>query len=122
MSGASAPRHSRKFRGIGQGSGDSTAAEWQAKGLDGEGRPVWRAAYVAMPVVPPAIATRFRPGQFIAIAVGGPQSGMIGRRSFSIHDVRPDHGGTVEFVFLPREPGAQWLGGCGGGGGPRRGG
>jgi len=69
-------------------------------------------AYVAMTVVAPAIATRFRPGQFIAIAVGGPQSGMLGRRSFSIHDVRPDHGGTVEFVFLPREPGAQWLADC----------
>src|ERR1700724_1964269 len=66
----------------------------------------------AMTVVAPAIATRFRPGQFIAIAVGGPQSGMLGRCSFSIHDVRPDHGGTVEFVFLPREPGAQWLADC----------
>ena len=69
-------------------------------------------AYVAMTVVAPAIATRFKPGQFIAIAVGGPQSGMLGRRSFSIHDVRPDHGGAVEFVFLPREPGAQWLADC----------
>jgi dihydroorotate dehydrogenase electron transfer subunit len=69
-------------------------------------------AYVAMTVVAPAIATRFRPGQFIAIAVGGPQSGMLGRRTFSVHDVRPDHGGTVEFVFLPREPGAQWLADC----------
>ncbi|MGH3164494.1 MAG: hypothetical protein ACRDN0_01200, partial [Trebonia sp.] len=29
-------------------------------------------AFVAMTVVAPAIATRFRPGQFIAIAVGGP--------------------------------------------------
>ena len=69
-------------------------------------------AYVAMTVVAPAIATRFRPGQFIAIAVGGPQSGMLARRTFSVHDVRPDHGGTVEFVFLPREPGAQWLADC----------
>src|SRR6201985_580211 len=69
-------------------------------------------AYVAMTVVAPAIATRFKPGQFVAIAVGGPQSGMIGRRSFSIHDVRPDHGGTVEVVSLPREPGAQWLADC----------
>ena len=40
-------------------------------------------AYVAMTVVAPAIATRFRPGQFIAIAVGGPQSGMLARRTFS---------------------------------------
>jgi dihydroorotate dehydrogenase electron transfer subunit len=69
-------------------------------------------AYVAMTVVAPAIATRFRPGQFIAVAVGGPQSSMLGRRAFSVHDVRPDHGGTVEFVFLPREPGAQWLADC----------
>src|ERR1700744_6312215 len=65
-----------------------------------------------MTVVAPAIATRFRPGQFIAIAVGGPSSSMLARRSFSIHDVRPDHGGTVEFVFLPSDPGAQWLADC----------
>jgi dihydroorotate dehydrogenase electron transfer subunit len=69
-------------------------------------------AYVAMTVVAPAIATRFRPGQFVAIAVGGPQSAMLARRTFSVHDVRPDHGGTVEFVFLPREPGTQWLAEC----------
>jgi dihydroorotate dehydrogenase electron transfer subunit len=69
-------------------------------------------AYVAMTVVAPAIATRFRPGQFIAVAVGGPQSAMLARRTFAVHDVRPDHGGTVEFVFLPREPGTQWLADC----------
>jgi dihydroorotate dehydrogenase electron transfer subunit len=69
-------------------------------------------AYVAMTVVAPAIATRFRPGQFIAVAVGGPSSSMLGRRTFSVHDVRPDHGGTVEFVFLAREPGTQWLADC----------
>ncbi|HEX4834223.1 MAG TPA: dihydroorotate dehydrogenase electron transfer subunit [Trebonia sp.] len=69
-------------------------------------------AFVAMTVVAPAIATKFRPGQFLAVAVGGPESGMLARRAFSIHDVRPDHGGTVEFVFLPREPGSQWLAEC----------
>jgi dihydroorotate dehydrogenase electron transfer subunit len=69
-------------------------------------------AYVAMTVVAPAIATRYRPGQFLAIAVGGPETGMLSRRTFSIHDMRPDHGGTVEFVFLAREPGAQWLADC----------
>jgi len=31
-------------------------------------------AYTAMTLVAPGIATRFRPGQFIAIAVGGPQT------------------------------------------------
>ena len=69
-------------------------------------------AYMAMTMVAPAIATRFRPGQFIAIAVGVPQSSMLARRTFSVHDVRPDHGGTVEFVFLAREPGTQWLADC----------
>jgi dihydroorotate dehydrogenase electron transfer subunit len=69
-------------------------------------------AYVAMTVVAPAIATKFRPGQFVAVAVGGPSTGMLARRTFSVHDVRPDHGGTVEFVFLPSEPGAEWLADC----------
>ena len=36
---------------------------------------------------------------------------MLARRTFSVHDVRPDHGGTVEFV-LPREPGTEWLADC----------
>ena len=69
-------------------------------------------AYVAMTVVAPAIATKFRPGQFVAVAVGGPSTAMLARRTFSVHDVRPDHGGTVEFVFLPREPGTEWLADC----------
>jgi dihydroorotate dehydrogenase electron transfer subunit len=68
-------------------------------------------AYHAMTVVAPAIAARFRPGQFIAIAVGGPESAMLLRRAFSIHDVRPDHGGTVEFVFAANGPGTRWLAG-----------
>src|ERR1700727_302080 len=89
---------------------ESGAAPGQVRGTGLTGRRP--DAYVAMTVVAPAIATRFRPGQFVAIAVGGPQSGMLGRRTFSIHDVRPDHDGTVEFVFLPREPGAQWLADC----------
>ena len=34
---------------------------------------------------------------------------MLGRRAFAVHDVRPDHGGTVEFVFEARGPGTRWL-------------
>src|SRR6266487_3740863 len=56
-------------------------------------------AYHAMTLVAPGIAARFKPGQFVAIAVGGPDTSMVARRAFSIHDVRPDHGGTVEFIF-----------------------
>lgn len=66
-------------------------------------------AYYAMTVVAPGIAARFRPGQFVAVAVGGPETAMLLRRAFSIHDVRPDHGGTVEFVFAVVGPGTQWL-------------
>lgn len=66
-------------------------------------------AYYAMTVVAPAIAARFRPGQFVAVAVGGPETSMLLRRAFSIHGVRPDHGGTVEFVFAVVGPGTRWL-------------
>jgi dihydroorotate dehydrogenase electron transfer subunit len=69
-------------------------------------------AYHAMTVVAPGIAARFRPGQFVAVAVGGPDSAMLLRRAFSIHDVRPDHGGTVEFIFSASGPGTRWLAGC----------
>ena len=36
---------------------------------------------------------------------------MLLRRAFSIYDVRPDHGGTVEFLFAVVGPGTRWLAG-----------
>jgi dihydroorotate dehydrogenase electron transfer subunit len=66
-------------------------------------------AYHALTLVAPGIAARFRPGQFITLAVGGQQTAMLGRRAFTVHDIRPDHGGTVEFVFEARGPGTRWL-------------
>ena len=66
-------------------------------------------SYYAITLVAPAIAARFRPGQFITLAVGGPDTSMMLSRAFSIHDVRPDHGGTVEFVFAVQGRGTQWL-------------
>jgi dihydroorotate dehydrogenase electron transfer subunit len=68
-------------------------------------------AYHALTVVAPRIARAFRPGQFVAVAVGGPDTAMLLRRAFSIHDVRADHGGTVEFVVAARGPGTRWLAG-----------
>jgi dihydroorotate dehydrogenase electron transfer subunit len=68
-------------------------------------------AYHALTFVAPPIATRFRPGQFVTIAVGGASSSMLGRRAFAVHDVRPDHGGTVEFIFDAAGPGTRWLAG-----------
>jgi dihydroorotate dehydrogenase electron transfer subunit len=66
-------------------------------------------AYHALTVIAPGIAARFRPGQFVAVAVGGPHTAMLLRRAFSIHEVRPEHGGTVEFVFSVVGPGTEWL-------------
>jgi dihydroorotate dehydrogenase electron transfer subunit len=66
-------------------------------------------AYYAMTLVAPAVAARFRPGQFVSLAVGGPDTSMMLSRAFSIHDVRADHGGTVEFVFAAHGRGTQWL-------------
>jgi dihydroorotate dehydrogenase electron transfer subunit len=66
-------------------------------------------AYHALTLVAPAIAARFRPGQFITLAVGGPDTSMLGRRAFAVHDIRSDHGGTVEFVFEALGPGTRWL-------------
>jgi dihydroorotate dehydrogenase electron transfer subunit len=68
-------------------------------------------AYHAMTLVAPQLAARFRPGQFLTVAVGGPDTGWVTRRAFSIHQARPDHGGTVEFVFDVRGPGTRWLAG-----------
>jgi len=66
-------------------------------------------AYYAMTIVAPAVAARFKPGQFVTVAVGGPDTSMVLRRAFSVHDVRPDHGGTVEFVFAVAGRGTRWL-------------
>jgi dihydroorotate dehydrogenase electron transfer subunit len=66
-------------------------------------------AYHAMTVIAPGVAARFRPGQFVAVAVGGPETSMLLRRAFSIHEARPDHGGAVEFVFAVVGPGTRWL-------------
>jgi dihydroorotate dehydrogenase electron transfer subunit len=89
------------------GEGEQDAIQVQVRGTVLTVRKV--DAYYAMTVVAPGIAARFRPGQFVAVAVGGPDTSMLLRRAFSIHDVRPDHGGTVEFVFAPVGPGTRWL-------------
>jgi dihydroorotate dehydrogenase electron transfer subunit len=68
-------------------------------------------AYQTMTLVAPGVAERFRPGQFVALAVGGEQSSMLLRRCFAVREVKPDYGGTVEIVFSVRGKGTQWLAG-----------
>jgi dihydroorotate dehydrogenase electron transfer subunit len=68
-------------------------------------------AYNAMTVVAPGVAEIAKPGQFVTVAVGGPDTSMLMRRPFSIYQVRERgvYGGTVEFVFSVEGRGTRWL-------------
>jgi dihydroorotate dehydrogenase electron transfer subunit len=68
-------------------------------------------AYHAMTVVAPGVAEVAKPGQFVTIAVGGPDTSMLMRRPFSIYQIRERgvYGGTVEFVFSVEGRGTAWL-------------
>jgi dihydroorotate dehydrogenase electron transfer subunit len=70
-------------------------------------------AYFQLALVADGIAENTRPGHFVALAVGGEQSSMLLRRSFSIYRVRPRgaYGGTVEIVFAVTGKGTAWLAG-----------
>jgi dihydroorotate dehydrogenase electron transfer subunit len=67
--------------------------------------------YLAMTVVAPGIAQQTRPGQFVAVAIGGADTSMLLRRAFSIYGVRETgvYGGTVEFIFSVNGKGTAWL-------------
>ncbi len=69
--------------------------------------------YHHLTVVAPGIAERTRPGSFVALAVGGDNTGMVLRRSFSIYRTRGSgvYGGTVEIVFAVHGKGTEWLAG-----------
>lgn len=68
-------------------------------------------AYWLMTLVAPGIAERARPGQFVALAVGGEHSSMLLRRAFAIYQVaeRGIYGGTVDVVFAVHGKGTEWL-------------
>jgi dihydroorotate dehydrogenase electron transfer subunit len=68
-------------------------------------------AYFKLCLVADGVAESTRPGHFVALAVGGPQSSMLLRRAFSIYRVRPRgaYGGTVEVVFAVAGAGTAWL-------------
>ena len=68
-------------------------------------------AYQAMTVLAPGIPELTRPGHFLAVQVGGPESSMLLRRAFAIYDVTPRglYGGTVDVVFAVHGRGTAWL-------------
>ncbi|HUW78150.1 MAG TPA: dihydroorotate dehydrogenase electron transfer subunit [Candidatus Nanopelagicaceae bacterium] len=67
--------------------------------------------YFQLSIAAPGIAERMKPGQFVALAVGGQRSSMLLRRAFSIYtaDPRGVFGGTVEIVFAVQGGGTKWL-------------
>lgn len=68
-------------------------------------------SYTQFTVVAPGVARSFRPGQFVAVAVGGPATSMLLRRSFALYGVKAgsEYAGTVQFVVSPQGPGTEWL-------------
>ncbi len=58
-----------------------------------------------------AMAGHVRPGNFVAISVGGESSAMVLRRAFAIHRSmdRGGSGGVVELVVAPHGGGSKWL-------------
>ncbi|MCW2523057.1 MAG: dihydroorotate dehydrogenase electron transfer subunit [Frankiales bacterium] len=67
--------------------------------------------YLQFTVVAPGVAQSYRPGQFVAVAVGGPDSSMLLRRSFALYGVKPggEYAGTIQFVVAAKGRGSQWL-------------
>jgi len=65
-------------------------------------------AYHRLVFAAPDVAEQARPGQFVALAVGGAASATLLRRCFSIHRV-DTRDGTVALVIASNGPGTQWL-------------
>jgi len=57
------------------------------------------------------MAAAARPGNFVAISVGGTNSSMILRRAFAVYRAsdRGQYGGTIELVVAPHGQGSKWL-------------
>ncbi|MEO9138465.1 MAG: dihydroorotate dehydrogenase electron transfer subunit [Jatrophihabitans sp.] len=68
-------------------------------------------AYVQFTVIAPGVAAGFKPGHFIAVAVGGENTAMGLRRAFAIAGATPTgaFAGTVSFVVAAHGPGTRWL-------------
>lgn len=69
-------------------------------------------AYHRLAIELPEIAEVARPGQFVALTVGGPTSGALLRRAFSISTATPAIGpgpGRIDLVVAPHGPGSAWI-------------
>lgn len=68
-------------------------------------------AYHHLTLVAPGVAERFRPGNLLALAVGGPLTDRLMRRSLPVFRARATgtYRSTVEAVLSVGEPGQAWL-------------
>jgi dihydroorotate dehydrogenase electron transfer subunit len=66
------------------------------------------AAYRLLVLQAPEVAAGARPGQFVALAVGGPESALLLRRAFSLHGADPGRG-TITLVVAAHGPGSAWV-------------
>ncbi|MCU1688157.1 MAG: dihydroorotate oxidase electron transfer subunit [Jatrophihabitantaceae bacterium] len=68
-------------------------------------------AYTALTLVAPGIASEARPGQLISIAVGGPDSALVLRRTCALYGMTPagDYAGTVQVVVGGPAAADRWL-------------
>ena len=59
------------------------------------------------------LVSQCKPGNFVAISVGGANSGMLLRRAFAISrtTTSPQFGGAIELIVAPHGNGSSWL--CG---------
>lgn len=64
-------------------------------------------AYQHIVIAAPAIATYAKPGNFVAIAVGGDNSALVLRRAFAIY--RTTNNQFIELVVAPHGAGSTWL-------------
>ena len=57
------------------------------------------------------MAAHSKPGNFVAISVGGEQSSLILRRAFAIYRAsdKGPMGGSIELVVAPHGQGSKWL-------------
>ena len=61
------------------------------------------------------LVNHLRPGNFVAIAVGGENSGLILQRAFAISRISlrsnygAEYGGTMELIIAPHGAGSRWL-------------
>ena len=68
-------------------------------------------SYFVLTATAPEIPNEFKPGNFVAVAIGDERSSLILRRAFSIYQVsdRGVYGGTIDIVVSPHGPGTDYL-------------